>query len=163
MKNKKIVFCTVTTWVGSSVCYAEHFYARLRRRSRKGPEEIDLEYRVNSEEAKKLNEDDTLGTSAEYKAGETSERFFCLSKIKRVAAREYKKLMPGSELLILGASTTMEPQEILGGPPGLRRPANVIFRRCERLGWWDKGNDTTVQGLSDKWVLLLKKYSLRPW
>lgn len=163
----QIVYCSITTWADCPSVLGEHYYARLRSRvcdeSSQVCDEIDLDYVIREADAAELNEPDIFGTFAEYKPGDRSTRFFDVKKLRLAAARQYKKLFPGASLLVVGSHYTAQPQEILNGPTGLRAPANVIFRKCEKLDWWEAGNDDEVEVLMRKWLALVVGHGIWPW
>ncbi len=158
--TNQTVYCSITSWVDCSTVLGEHYYARLRCQN---CDEIDLEYTIGKMEADKFNEPDIFGTSAEYKPGDRSTRFFCEEKLRRAAARRYKTLFPGASLLVVGCLYIAQPQEILDGPRGLRAPANAIFRKCEELDWWESGHDSEVKALMRKWLALVLRFGIQPW
>ena len=158
--TNQTVYCSITSWVDCSTVLGEHYYARLRRR---GCDEIDLEYTIGKMEAGKFDEPDIFGTSAEYKSGDSSTRFFSEEKLRRLAVCRYRTLFPGASLLVVGRHYTAQPQEILNGPRGLRAPANVIFRKCEELDWWESGHDSEVEALMRKWLALVLRFDIQPW
>ena len=150
-----VCYLRINTWVGSSVCCAEHWYGKLVC----GPQdarEIEVQYILTREDAKRLEEGDPCPTNP-YKAGETSSRFFSKAALLKAAIACWKTHFPNARFLIEGDPSTIEPQWILDGPEDVRVRVNALFEECERLGWWDGPDEEQVRRLSNQWEGIWKR------
>lgn len=147
-----VCYLRITTWVGTTVFGAEHWYGRLISGPRKDwkdhSNEVEVEHVLTADEAKRLNEGDEFST---YEAGGTSTRFFHKEDLIAEAVECYRAHFPRAKLLIEGDPTTLEPQLILDGPFDLAVKINSIVDECNVLGWWDHGNDDACEVLCEQW------------
>jgi hypothetical protein len=150
-----VCYLRINTWVGSSVCCAEHWYGKLICGPRGDSKEIEVEYVLNKEEAKRLEDDDPCPTHP-YKAGETSHRFLSKAALLKAAAACWKTHFPSARFLIEGDPSASEPQWIISGPEDVKERVNALFAECERLNWWD-GDSKQVARLCNDWMRIWKR------
>lgn len=152
-----IVWCRMTTWVGSgTVWYAEHYYARMVCN---GVTE-DLRYVMNAKEAKALAKSDPTDPYP-YKAGKDTARFLSEDKLKSEAISQYKAMFPGANLLVYGDSSVIEPQPILDGPKGAAEWSTELVSLCEEIDWWEE-DETLMDCLSGEWGLVMVQFDTDP-
>jgi hypothetical protein len=143
-----VCYLRISTFVGSCVWCATHWYGKLIC----GKKKIDVLCTLTQEAADRFNQADP--STNPYRAGETTGRF--PSKIALITAAMIQWQQTGARFLIQGDPATWEPQWVLAGPEDVRTRINAIFAECEQLGWWGKNADK-VGRLSNKWEQIWKK------
>lgn len=144
-RTPNVVYLRGTTWVGSSVCCAEHWYGRFAWQKTR---DVDVEHELTQEEADRLNVGDDWAT---YKPGDMSTRFFSLESMIDAARATWKLHFPEAKLLILGDPGTHEPQQVIDGPSRLMALITTLWQECEELGWWDGGHEPECEVLYEEW------------
>jgi len=151
IKEEHIVFLTITTWVGTCVIGADHYYGRLRPLN--GNQSFDVSYKLSKEDAKNLNR----GIKPEnvksigYKEGDESERFRSRKKLIAEAKKQFKKRFPKAKVLVLGDRGIIEPQEILVGPREFKSKINRLAKEYDKLDWDIDEDQPKIRKLEGEW------------
>jgi len=91
----KLKICKVE-WTDFSGCIGgEHLYPTIRYNHKK----IELQRKMSAKDARYLNSKDDYGS---YKAGDETQRFDSEEQIAKEARKQWKKLCPKGELLLMG-------------------------------------------------------------
>jgi hypothetical protein len=133
----------------------QHYYVHIVF----GGDRFDLYYELTTRQAAALNKTDSRGMSIDnvWSKGDRTSRYVEKEHARREAMKQWREMCPDAKALIEGDYVVAEPQMILDGLGHVvEGAANYLFEQCERLGWWDKGNDAEVKRLSTKWHNLIK-------
>jgi exoribonuclease R len=134
MSRDHVVYLRITSMRGS--LDGEHYYAELVYSGEKY-ERIDLEHRISSAQAKRMNKKDDWKF---HKAGQTSGRFETKDEAIKTAIAEYKKRFPKAVILLLGDAATAEVKRVLDAPSKeLQEQCNALFDEHEKIGWVQRG------------------------
>jgi len=165
VKDFRIVFLDVTSWIGISLG-AEHHYGRLSFEVRPQKldnidkyKEVELKRRLGAKEVKDLNKkDSSLGLSM-YGVGEKTHRFNSQVAVFVEARKVWRKKFPKAHILIDGQTGIIQPQRIMEVVEGLEntmKRANKLFKQFDDLGRWDiKENQRRVNKIDQKWIKLI--------
>ena len=158
----EVAVLEVTSWVGSGICFAEHYYGKLKGSlAKKGEksqwtniqswEEIEVEYTLTAKEAAALNKEAAEGgmLAANYQVGEMSTRFFSEEKLMVCAIELARSL--GYDALVRGSYSCCSPQKILFGPK--MDQLNAIWERYEAL-FEDSNDPPGVEPYEKEWAAL---------
>jgi hypothetical protein len=147
-----VCYLRITTWAGSRVCSAQHWYGTLSCGPRPRGEH-DVQYILSQADADRLNNSD-----GDYRAGEESGRFFSKDALIEAALACWQQHFPKARLLIEGTADTLEPQPVLAGSPDIAARINQLWRECEELGWWDGDASAgeACEARSDVWLGIWK-------
>ncbi len=141
----KLVYLDVMSY---RVSANPHYWGKLKCR---GEESIELAMRLKSTDLWAYSEPDYT-----WQVGDRSSRFPSYDRLKRLALKFCGIHIPDA-ILVEGDSWAHQPMEILNKPGGLDvHKLNAMWKECERLGWWDYGNEDKVQKLSDEWFKSIK-------
>jgi hypothetical protein len=146
----KIVYLYITTWKGSCVGWAKHYYGSLWHNGKRT--EVSIPMTVS--DAKNLNKEDDYNY---YKRGDMLSRFENKEQLIRAAIKLYKKLYPETDLLIEGSSATLDPQKVLVGPLKLKNKLNDLYKQFEAYNGWgcNPEDEPAVSRISNQWEELL--------
>jgi hypothetical protein len=151
MRDERIVYLDLRSFP-AYVSVMQHVYADLHCNG----ESVSLEKTLTAAEARTMKRPEP---DFGWEEGDTTSRLASNDEATRIALKEWHDHFPGATVLIEGQSSTAEPQTIIAGfSPERRMELNLIFMECEKLGWWDGGNEEDVQALSDKWFALFDQY-----
>lgn len=104
---------------------------------------IYLEKKLTKKSAIKLSTGDY-----KYHAGMITKRFETEDELINLAQKTYKNHFPKADILLLGSSATLDPQECLDGPAELKRKINRMWEIGNKIGWYEKNPDKMTK-LSD--------------
>ncbi len=141
-----IVYCEITTYIGTAVAWAEHWYANLVRDARSLPKRIELKQTLTESGAARMNRRE----GGDWTAGEKTNRFFSEERLKEVAILEYKLLFPEATILVEARSGVCDHQPILDGPAEVVATANRFVKRAREVGGWE-GDEDAMQVICDEW------------
>ncbi len=146
----KKAYLQITTWKGTLVWYAAHYYGCLRF----GDERVDLQDKLTEAGAKRFNkaERDSL---YKYKAGDETDRFSDEEKLIKSAIELFKKDDHGYEILLKGDNSYCDPKKVLAGSPEIMVEANKLFDQYEENGGWDCINKQKIERICEQWDLLV--------
>jgi len=147
-----IVYCEISTYIGTSVAWAEHWYGTLVAGSagtKRGlPNRVELKQALTGTGAERMTRRENDGTT--WEVGEETNKFFFEDHVKSVAIEKYKLLFPGATILVDGRHGVCDPQPILDGPLDIVRTANRFVQRAHEVGWWE-GDEDAMQVICDEW------------
>jgi hypothetical protein len=152
MSELKVVYCTLSSWVGR-VQGAEHYYVDLKRGRYLDRVEEKVYHNLTLSEAERLNrraKQDQKYPEPQWQAGEEVGYFFDRERAVRGAVTAYRKLFPGATILVEGDIGTYEPQPILDGPPQVMREINGLVAAAEEIDWWEE-DEEAMRAISDAW------------
>lgn len=154
----KTIYLETSTFRGGMCCDAIHYYGRLSWKNNDGVrEDLEIQKKLSREEAHRLTEHD--GYEYKWRAGNTTGRFEKEEEIIELAMKEYKKIFPDCDcILVKGRYNTCEPQEILCGPEEYAKQVNELYAEAERIGFWD--NDKRMTQIENRWIILNKEYGV---
>jgi len=143
-----IVYCEITTWIGTSVGWAEHWYANLvcDRGSVKSCERKELKQTLTESGAARMNRRE----GGNWEGGEETNKFFEEEDVRREAIMRYTLMFPGATILVDGRHGVCDPQPILDGPEEIMATANRFAGRANEVGWWE-GDEDAMQVICDEW------------
>jgi len=146
------IFLSITTWAGT-MALGIHWYGRFEFREDHQKKEKQIQHKLTAYEARELSEPDF-----KYKKGDTTTRFFSREQLLEKAKKEFKVKFPDRKVLLVGESSTLDPQEMLVGPTMLKAKANELHCKFELLGGWDKPeNEKKAEKIFKDWEKLMKK------
>jgi len=120
----KKAYLEITTWKGTFVWYADHYYGSLRF----GDERIDVNCKP---------------TGGDEPCGFTDEE-----KLVKSATELFKQDSHGYEILIKGSSHVCFPQKILVGPSEIKAEANGLYNQyVNHEGGWNH----EMKNIFEKW------------
>jgi hypothetical protein len=154
-----VVYLKIRTYVGSATVYwAKHWQGALfHAGDRDG---VEVTFAMSQADADAANKEDgpydspedvACGYLGSYHEGSTSTRFLSKESLLEAALACWQKQFPNASVLIEGEPGVIEPQPILVGPQSIKDRINSIWELCEKLGWWDSGNEDECEKLSDEW------------
>jgi len=150
MASKKVIHLEITTWAGMSIG-AIHYYGKLVGEDEQGEyKKVEVEKGMTAREARAMNKLD--GTRGLYKAGSTTSRFDRREQVIERALEIWKDHFPEGEILLIGSSSTVDPQEVLVGPEELKTVVNA----------WVKQYEDEYEGYPDEIYQRWRKL-MRPW
>ena len=129
----KVVYLNVTSWAGR-LSYAAHWYGRLTTWVDNDCISEDVTYRLNKEDADRLNDSHPYSHAKE---GHDSSRFFSYSSVIEYAVQQWKTHWPDAEVLLLGESSVLDPMEVLAGPIEIYVRGDEIVKQCYATGYYD--------------------------
>src|ERR1700682_5889941 len=107
----KIVWLQISSWVGSSVWYAEHYYGRLISGSYadKNRTEEQVQKPMTASEARERNkENHRKGDSWKFKKGDMTGQFISEQDVVDAAVEMWKEKFPDGQVLIRGFAGTLD-------------------------------------------------------
>jgi len=159
MYTHEVVCLSITTFVGTCVMGAVHWYGRLHWRVPEDAEhrycQRDVNYVLGTESAARLSEWDADGPP--YKVGDTSIRFFSEEHLRLTAQRTWKTVVPRGRVLIVCQSGELGPVEVLAGPSKLIRLGNQLWQSWEKIDFNTAVNDPRYLSLEKQWNALWQR------
>jgi len=153
-----IAYLEITTWVGSSVVYGEHYYGKIFF----GQDYVDVYTILTRTEAIKLNKAEEWSVfpyGIRYKQGEETSRFTDKKKLIKCATEVFnKKIKPkGFNILLECSKCIIDPCYMIIGPDNIKSKANKLWKQFEKFNGWecDKVNESKVQKICDEWSKLI--------
>lgn len=146
----KFVYLEVTTWVGSSVTFAQHFMARMYwivgidpLHGGKVWEHSEVERVLTAQETESLNASERRrgrGTDEfhAYEEGDTSSRFLSEEALYAAAKAQWRKECPEADALMVSHHYTLDPALVLDGDPNMVITLNMLYNRAVELDFWEK-------------------------
>jgi hypothetical protein len=154
--GKKIIFLEITSYRGGFGSGAEHYYGTFRPVD-DYEIEVCLRKKMSVRDAAHLTRKDSYGFV--YKAGESTKRFEDKEDLIKLGASVYKAHFPDAVILVCGDRSTLQPQLVLAcEDTGLMEKINGWYHECERLGWWNDGNNYQVGAICKEWRAVWKKF-----
>jgi len=152
IKRNPIKRCTleITSFEGISPG-AKHYYGALHYHyvdveGYSQYKKVELKKKLTKAEAIDLSTDDYR-----WKAGQYSQRFDDINKVRKLAIKTWKTHFPDADVLLEGYSATADPQECLDGPPILKKKINDYYKKSQKIGWYE-GNNEAMTKLSDDYM-----------
>jgi hypothetical protein len=146
VKIDEIICLHISSWNGISVG-AEHFYGNLSTYMCCDIPDHELKRKIKEvTEARYLSK--KVGYKGMYKVGDETSCFTTSNQVIKEARKKYKKLYPGTKVIVLGNTGICSPQEIILGPRVFKREVNKIWRAYEKI--WKIGRK---RKLSDDQIL----------
>jgi hypothetical protein len=151
--NTLIVYLEVSSWRGLSIG-AQHYYGSLVGHA---PEykRVELYRTLTQADADRLT--DRRNDGYKYREGGRTNGFDTPGDVAQFAVKHWREHFPGGKILLKGSAASYEPHTPLTGGTTFKRYTRGIIKRCESLGWYDKGNDKEVDLLCDEWYSALLK------
>lgn len=150
------VHLKITSWKGTGIG-AEHYYGKLvcwRPGRDVAIEDVRLNRRITSAEAKHLNKKDRAYRFATYRKGDETDRFATPDDVRAMACDVWREHFPEAVLLVEGNFEDVGPHTALDGPQELKDAINALVKRAEACGWWK--NRKQMQEICDEWEQLLR-------
>ena len=146
-----IVYCEISTYIGTSVAWAEHWYGTLvvggAGWSKKGlPDRLELKQTLTGTGAARMNRRE----GGDWEAGEETNKFFDEDRVKSVAIEKYKLLFPGATILVDGRHSVCDPQPLLDGPIDTVQTADLFVAEANDVGRWE-GDEDAMREICDRW------------
>lgn len=121
-----------------------HFYGRLCCRDF-NIQDIEVGHILSAAEAKLLTEPDFT-----FEAGSWEPRFLIREQVIEAGIARFREIK-GAQILFLGQSGCVDPQQILIGPSEFKRVTNNAFRTMEELGFYGGGHYAEATIVSNAW------------
>lgn len=152
VKEENIIFVKVDTFAGASVG-AAHYYGSLKQLI--GGRSAEVTHKLTQIEADRLNKcwltKDMRASSAGYKKGECSSRFFSREVVIVAAKKQFKKCFSKATVLVLGSTGFAEPQEILVGPKEFKDKVNKLAKKYDKLNWDIEIDRPAIEKIEERW------------
>lgn len=150
-----ICYLRVSSWVGIGIG-ATHVYGKLSH----GNRTIDLERKLTHKEATELTEKDFPNKDTRgwlfYKPGTLTTRFDSRAQLIRVAKQVMKKEFPNCTVMLEG--DWGNPSRAIVGPDWFVKEANKLYRKADRLGFYNKrSNKHIMDEIYKQWHNLLER------
>lgn len=173
--NEIVVFCDITTFMGSASLGAQHYYGKIEYKPYDGGLEEDLYIRLTQRAAIEHNKGlQRFGRpSREFvKAGEITANFMDKETLRETAIKcfhdgqmrdrwdEKDIQFPVKAIfLIEGDTGYAQPQAILACRPGFEQymeQLNALFEAGDGW-WWEKDTSNHLDDLSSQWYRIMEK------
>lgn len=154
----KVAYLKITTWVGSAVGYAQHYYGTIyfgdNQWSAKTPKK-DVKFKIDSRQAIEFNkeEPDLIRMGLGNKPGDMSTRFTDRDMLIKKGTKLFKKDPKGCDVLLEGDSGYVDPHKMLAGPKDVMEKGNKLYEEFEEYdGWGCKPEEEKdVRRISNAW------------
>jgi hypothetical protein len=148
MDWSKVVYLNITSYY----IVGRHYHGQLKQRA--GTHRtVDITKILSAAEAAWLNR-----TGDHYTEGSETSRFTTTSELTEQAKEIWLDYFPEARVLMIGDTDIREPMKIVAHinmDTEIVAVLNSIFENCEKLGWWDKGNEQECGRLSKRWFSIL--------
>lgn len=154
MKNGKIVYLEITTWIGVSLG-AMHFYGELVGYIDDEYTKVELKRKLTSAAVKELHE---YGWSS-VRAGDLFHGFDTRDDIRDEALATWQEHFPAALVLLEGRSAIGNPQKVLAGPEDFKTRVNQWYEEDKDLGGYEGEQEDRVDAIFYEYQKYLREYS----
>ncbi len=150
MIQQQVAYLEINSWRGISIG-AKHWYGTLKW----GDSRVELTRILSKEDAVVLNKQ--RGDDYVYRAGDVTNAFDSEYSVRLHAVRYITEHLLEIKVLLEGSRATIEPKEVVMGSDGFKKYSRKAIEKCERLDWYDSGNDDEVDAIINRWYKRLRK------